>query len=111
VVSNGHFPSAEPPKLNPTRINIIGIGVSAINMDQTLETVSAWIAERKAEYIICRDVHGLILSQRDNELRRIHKEAGLVTPDGMPLVWLSRIAGYAHVNRVYGPDLVLALAR
>jgi len=89
----------------------VGVGVSAINMDQTLETVSRWIAERKAKYIICRDVHGLILCQKDDELRRMHNDAGLVTPDGMPLVWLLRKAGYTHVSRVYGPDLMLMLAR
>ncbi len=91
--------------------NIMGVGISAINMELALETISGWIAERKAEYIICRDVHGLILCQKDNELRRMHNDAGLVTPDGMPLVWLLRKAGYAHVSRVYGPDLMLALAR
>jgi N-acetylglucosaminyldiphosphoundecaprenol N-acetyl-beta-D-mannosaminyltransferase len=46
-------------------------------------------------------------SQRDGELRRIHNEAGLVTPDGMPLVWISRLKGHAQVGRVYGPDLML----
>ena len=50
------------------------------------------------------------MSER-NELRRMHNDGtGLVTPDGMPLVWLLRKAGYAHVSRVYGPDLMLALA-
>jgi len=48
-------------------------------------------------------------SQRDEELRRIHNRAGLVTPDGMPLVWLSRLQSFHHVERVYGPDLMLAL--
>ena len=42
-------------------------------------------------------------------VRRIHNAAGLVTPDGMPLVWLSRLMGFSHVERVYGPDLMLAL--
>ena len=46
-------------------------------------------------------------SWRDEELRRIHNAAGLVTPDGMPLVWLSRLMGFHHVERVYGPDLML----
>jgi N-acetylglucosaminyldiphosphoundecaprenol N-acetyl-beta-D-mannosaminyltransferase len=27
----------------------------------------------------------------------------------MPLVWLSRLQGFHHVERVYGPDLMLAL--
>ena len=47
-------------------------------------------------------------SQRDDELRRIHETAGLVTPDGMPLVWIAHLLGHSHVERVYGPDLLLA---
>jgi len=47
-------------------------------------------------------------SQVDPSLRDIHNQAGLVTPDGMPLVWLSRLRGHHHVQRVYGPDLMLA---
>jgi N-acetylglucosaminyldiphosphoundecaprenol N-acetyl-beta-D-mannosaminyltransferase len=33
--------------------------------------------------------------------------AGLVTPDGMPLVWGLRLLGARHATRVYGPDLTL----
>jgi N-acetylglucosaminyldiphosphoundecaprenol N-acetyl-beta-D-mannosaminyltransferase len=43
-------------------------------------------------------------AQADEALKRIHAEAWLVTPDGMPLVWL----GPAGIERVYGPDLMLA---
>ena len=48
-------------------------------------------------------------SQKDEKLRQIHNQAGLVTPDGMPLVWLSRLNGFPWVERVYGPDLMLAV--
>ncbi len=48
--------------------------------------------------------------QRDPAMKRIVNNAGLRTPDGMPLVWLSRKAGHDHVSRVYGPDLMLELA-
>jgi N-acetylglucosaminyldiphosphoundecaprenol N-acetyl-beta-D-mannosaminyltransferase len=47
--------------------------------------------------------------QRDPELRDIHNAAGLVTPDGMPLVWMSHWLGQRHVGRVYGPDLMLEM--
>jgi N-acetylglucosaminyldiphosphoundecaprenol N-acetyl-beta-D-mannosaminyltransferase len=30
----------------------------------------------------------------------------MVTPDGMPLVWLSRLLGKHRTERVYGPDLM-----
>jgi N-acetylglucosaminyldiphosphoundecaprenol N-acetyl-beta-D-mannosaminyltransferase len=48
--------------------------------------------------------------QRDEEMRRAVNGAGLATPDGMPLVWLSRRwQNQTRVERVYGPDLMLAL--
>ena len=30
-------------------------------------------------------------------------------PDGMPLVWISRLRRYREITRVYGPDLMLAV--
>jgi N-acetylglucosaminyldiphosphoundecaprenol N-acetyl-beta-D-mannosaminyltransferase len=46
---------------------------------------------------------------RDEALRRIYNHAGLSAPDGVPLVWLSHLAGHRGVRRVYGPDLMLSL--
>jgi N-acetylglucosaminyldiphosphoundecaprenol N-acetyl-beta-D-mannosaminyltransferase len=47
-------------------------------------------------------------SRWDDGFRAIHNGAGIVTPDGMPLVWLCRWAGHPAVSRVYGPDLLHA---
>jgi N-acetylglucosaminyldiphosphoundecaprenol N-acetyl-beta-D-mannosaminyltransferase len=33
--------------------------------------------------------------------------AGMVTPDGMPVVWLARARGCKDIARTYGPDLML----
>jgi N-acetylglucosaminyldiphosphoundecaprenol N-acetyl-beta-D-mannosaminyltransferase len=54
-------------------------------------------------------VHGVMECQRDPEHRRVHTSAGLVTPDGIPLVWLVKSAGHHDVGGVYGPALMLAL--
>src|SRR5262249_36765657 len=54
---------------------------------------------------------GVIESRRDRRLRAILSEAGLVTPDGMPLVWLARWLGAKRTRRVYGPDLMQELTR
>src|SRR5688572_29847918 len=90
-------------------VNILGVRVSAINMVQAFNTIDEWIAQRQQRYVCITGVHGIMESQRDKELRHVHNDAGLVTPDGMPLVWLSRLHGHSHVERVYGPDLMLAL--
>jgi len=95
----------------PPRTNILGVGVSAVNMTMALEIMDGWIARREAHYVCVTSVHGVMESQRDERLRHIHNSAGLVTPDGMPLVWLSRLRGFRHVERVYGPDLMLALCQ
>jgi N-acetylglucosaminyldiphosphoundecaprenol N-acetyl-beta-D-mannosaminyltransferase len=91
------------------RANILGVGVSAINMSQALQTIDGWIHRREQNYVCVTGVHGIMESQRDTRLKQIHNHAGLVTPDGMPLVWLSRLKGFQWVERVYGPDLMLAV--
>ncbi|MGH7879262.1 MAG: WecB/TagA/CpsF family glycosyltransferase, partial [Candidatus Binataceae bacterium] len=60
-------------------------------------------------YVCVTSVHGVVESQRDESLRLIHNNAGMVTPDGMPLVWVSRLMGFRQTQRVYGPDLMLAV--
>ena len=95
----------------PGKANILGVGVSPLTMRQTVDAVDRWIARREPHYVCVTSVHGVMESQRDPGLRRIHNAAGLVTPDGMPLVWVSRLKGFRHVERVYGPDLLLTLCR
>jgi N-acetylglucosaminyldiphosphoundecaprenol N-acetyl-beta-D-mannosaminyltransferase len=77
-------------------------------MPQALQVIEGWIRRCDRQYVCVTGVHGVMESQRDPELLRIHNAAGLVTPDGMPLVWIARRSGYHHVDRVYGPVLVLA---
>lgn len=93
---------------NPHRVNILGVGISAINMGMALELLDDWIAHQESRYICITPVHSVMDCQRDPELRRIQNASGMTTPDGMPLVWLSRLCGYDYVDRVYGPDLILA---
>ena len=90
------------------RTNVLGVGISLINLPMALEQLDQWIARRDHQYVSVCTVHTVMECQRDDRLRRIVNTAGMVTPDGMPLVWLSRLAGHGYVSRVYGPDLMLA---
>lgn len=90
------------------RTNVLGVGVSPINMRMALDQLDRWIADQDRQYVSVCTVHTIMECRRDDRLRRIVNAAGMTTPDGMPLVWLSRLAGHRHVSRVYGPDLMLA---
>jgi N-acetylglucosaminyldiphosphoundecaprenol N-acetyl-beta-D-mannosaminyltransferase len=88
--------------------NILGVKVSDTDLKRALQQIQAWIDTQDRQYVCVANVHTLTESQRDARLRRINNAAGMVTPDGMPLVWLSRWQGHPQVSRVYGPDLLLA---
>lgn len=91
------------------RTNILGVGISLINMSMALDRVHQWIVERDRQYVSVCTVHTVMECRRNERLRKIVNAAGMTTPDGMPLVWLSRLAGHDFVSRVYGPDLMLAV--
>ena len=104
-----HSEAARTAPVRPERANVLGVGVSRVNMTSAVDTFARWIAEGRGGYVCIRDAHGVVLSQHDLEYRRIHNEAGMVTPDGMPLVWFCRWLGCKEVSRVYGPDLMQAV--
>ena len=91
--------------------DVLGIRVSAINMPMAVAIINEWVEQREKHYVCVTGVHGVMESQRDEALQQIHNAAGLVTPDGMPLVWASRWHGFSQVDRVYGPDLMLAVCQ
>lgn len=95
----------------PARVRIMGVNVSAIDMDEAVATVEGWIARKSRNYVCITGVHGVIESQSDPKLMAIHEQAGMVTPDGMPLVWMARRLGFRRTQRVYGPDLMLRLTQ
>lgn len=91
------------------RVDVLGVGISAVSLDGAVAQISDWIREGAQHYVCITGVHGVMESQRDASLRRIHNESGLTTPDGMPMVWAGHRAGAYWMTRVYGPDLMLAL--
>lgn len=92
------------------RVSVLGVDVSAINMDQAVAQMEAWIAQREVvrTYVCVTPAHSLMDCQDDPALRSIFNAAGMVTPDGMGVVWLLRLLGHRSVGRVYGPDLLRA---
>lgn len=96
--------------MTPPRVDVLGVEFDAQTVACAVDRMARWIETGESTYVCITGVHGVIASRDDDELRRIHNEAGMVTTDGMPLVWLSRRRAPAGttVERVYGPDLMLA---
>lgn len=94
--------------MNSPSVPILGVQISAINMELALKQIETWLAERSSNYICVAPAHSIMECVNDPTLLPIFNGAGMVTPDGMAVVWLLKLKGHKQVSRVYGPDLLLA---
>lgn len=86
--------------------SILGVNVSATSYNDTLLQVRKLLQSKQKAYICVAAVHLIMECQQDTNLKKGVNRAKLVTPDGMPLVWLLKLYGHAKVERVYGPTLM-----
>lgn len=90
-----------------SRVDILGVKVSATNMPSALAELSELIeSDRRGNYVCVSDVNALMNASADPELTEVFNNSALTVPDGMPLVWSGRRAGASWMNRVSGPDLM-----
>jgi N-acetylglucosaminyldiphosphoundecaprenol N-acetyl-beta-D-mannosaminyltransferase len=102
--------SPGPPRsLTAPRVDLLGVGISDTNPADAVRTVAWWLDNKHSDYVCVTPVSGVIAAQEDPAALRAIDGAGLTVPDGMPVVWASRRAGASQSERVYGPDLMLAL--
>ena len=96
---------------NPARANVLGVGIHAINMQRAIAVIDHAVRNRRKGYVCVTGVHGVMEAQSDSEFKEILNNSLLTTPDGMPTVWVGRLQGFQHMDRVYGPDLMLEVCR
>lgn len=94
--------------MRPPRYPVGPVDVSAITFGEALElALRARPDADRLSFHFC-SVNGVVESAGNRELRAALGRATVAAPDGMPLVWLGRMAGYP-VERVCGPDFMPAL--
>jgi len=88
------------------RINVLGVGISGITMQDALLEIEGWIRNREQQYVCVCANHVIMESRKSEYLRRTINAAGLATPDGMSVVWACKLFGSKRIRRVYGPELM-----
>ncbi|MCF3648237.1 WecB/TagA/CpsF family glycosyltransferase [Synoicihabitans lomoniglobus] len=91
------------------RFNVLGVGVHALDLPRATTLVVEAATQKRGAYVCCCDAHSITRARQNREHRNTLNAAYLTTPDGMPLVWLGKLAGYRDTQRVYGPDLLEAV--
>ena len=93
------------------KVNVLGVGISALDQGRTREFLFDAVRQGQRGYVAVTGVHGVSEAQDDPVFRKILNNALLCTPDGMPMVWMGRLQGQRSIRRVYGPDLMLNLCQ
>jgi N-acetylglucosaminyldiphosphoundecaprenol N-acetyl-beta-D-mannosaminyltransferase len=88
--------------------HVLGIPLAPVQIPDLIAQMETWIAERgRRKCVTFANVHVVMEAQRDKEFRSVlDGDHAFIVPDGKPLVWLGRWAGFPLKHRVYGPDVM-----
>ncbi len=88
-------------------IRILKANISQISYNSALAVLGEWIEdESPARTVVAANVHLVTEATLNPEYAATIADADLVTADGMPLVWASRLLGGTIRDRCYGPTLM-----
>jgi len=92
--------------------SVLGIQVDMIDYDGAVQSILQGARNHEPLSVSALAVHGLMLGVFDREQRYRLNSLNLLVPDGQPIRWaLNWLHGSGLTDRVYGPNLTLAVCR
>lgn len=96
--------------MNRERVRLLSVWIDNINYGKVIQKIMVWSNQDESRYICIANVHMVMEAYDDPAFQKVVNQADLVTPDGMPLVWMLRWMGVKDQQRVYGPELTLRVS-
>lgn len=93
------------------RVPLFGVAFDAVTQESLIDRIESLIDAGGSHWIATINVNLLCLAERDESYRDVLTGADVVTADGMPIVWMSRLRRSPLPGRVTGSDLLPPLAR
>ncbi len=94
----------------PESIYILGVRVDNLTFAEALACIDNFLAESVPRQIVTVNPEFIVMAQSDLEFRAILNTSALSIPDGIGLLWASRVLGHPLRQRVTGSDMVPLLA-
>jgi N-acetylglucosaminyldiphosphoundecaprenol N-acetyl-beta-D-mannosaminyltransferase len=105
----GPVSTQEPDDLAREVYGILGMPIDALDRASVLQRIVCAAQEKRPFLLSTPNVNFLMSSRRDAEFRESLLHSDLCVPDGMPIVWLSRLLAVPIEERVSGSDLFDAI--
>lgn len=92
--------------------DILGINVSTGKIDQLVEKTARFAETDSGSLTIaCANAHSLMVAQKDRGFFEALNDSDILLPDGIGVVYSSRILGGRIRKKIGGPDLFRELSR
>lgn len=95
--------------MNLPNVEVVSTSVTALQFQEQIKTMVSWSQRRMSATVCVANVHMLMESRHNQQLKTALDRANMVTPDGMPLAWAMRALGVENQDRVAGMDIFLAV--
>ncbi|KAF3886890.1 MULTISPECIES: WecB/TagA/CpsF family glycosyltransferase [Nostocales] len=92
----------------PTQ-KVLDFPITALRFNDQMQTILKWAKARESKTVCVANVHMLMEAYWNPDFGTVLQNADLVTPDGMPLVWMMKLLGARYQDRVAGMDILLAV--
>jgi len=95
------------PCAGSDRGELLDLPFDPVTMEAAAEQCMDWcLGPRAPHTVITANAAILCMMRRDPQLREACRHGDLIVPDGMSVVWTSRVAGVPFPERVAGVDLM-----
>lgn len=86
------------------RTDVLHVGFDNVNMDEAVEKAVGLVREPGFKYVVTPNPEIVWLARRDAELAEVLKNASLVLPDGIGIIYGAKILGRPLKEKVPGAD-------
>ena len=92
-------------------LRLLKTEVTALCLNEQISLMLQWARKRASKFVSVANVHMLMEAYWNPNFTEVLQSADLVTPDGMPLVWMLKWLGVTQQDRVAGMDIFLNLCQ
>ncbi len=89
------------------RIEVLGVEFDAVTMAEAVERGMSMLQTEKPDYVVTPNPEVVMTCRQDPEAARAVREASMVLPDGIGIIYGAKILGRPLPERVPGADFAL----
>ncbi len=77
-----------------------------MSRSQALDRIETFLKEKGPHLVVTADSSGVVIAREDEQFRAIVRQADLVTPDSIGILWAARRSGCPMPERVSGVERI-----